>query len=94
MLTNTDGCKKPDGRIRWITFRKERFDSVDGEGERHDGDRCRPHYDALDPQSHECQEPPKGDHDVGIVSSWMNSISTLIEYHLRPEFLIMHPSSA
>ena len=76
MLTNTDGCEKPDGRIRGITLWEERFDGIYGEGERHDGDRCRPHYDAFDPQSHERQEPPKGDHDVGIVSSWMNSIST------------------
>ena len=77
-LTNTDGCEEPDGGIRWLALWEERFDGVDGEGESNDGNRSRPHNDALHPQTHERQEPPEGDHDVGIVRSWIKSIKTSV----------------
>ena len=51
----------------------------DGEGERHDGDRRRPHHNALHPKTHEGQKPPKGDHDVRVVSSWTKKLSLRIE---------------
>ena len=42
----------------------------DQEGERHDGDCCRPHHNALHPETHESQKSPKRDHDVRVVCSW------------------------
>ena len=75
-LTNTDGCQKPDSGIWWVALWEERLDGVDGEGERHDGDRRGPHHDALHPQPHERQEPPECDHDVGIVGAWVKRVTT------------------
>ena len=41
--------------------------------------RRRPHHNALHPETHEGQEPSKGDHDVRVVSSCNKKLSLHIE---------------
>ena len=68
-LTDANGRQHPDSGIWWVALWEERLDRVDGEGERHNGDRRRSYHNALHPKTHEGQKPPKGDHDVRVVSS-------------------------
>ena len=46
-LTDANGRQHPDSRIWWVALWEERLDRVDGEGERHDGDGCRPHLEMM-----------------------------------------------
>ena len=46
-LTDANGRQHPDSRIWWVALWEERLDRVDGEGERHDGDGCRPHLKMM-----------------------------------------------
>ena len=89
-LTDANGRQHPDSGIWWVALWEERLDRVDGEGERHDGDRRRPHHNALHPETHEGQKPPKGDHDVRVVSSWTKKLSLQIEL---PDFQRQNLSS-
>ena len=78
-LTDANGGQHPDSGIWWVALWEERLDRVDGEGERHNGDRRGPHHNALHPETHEGQEPPKGDHDVRVVSSCNKILNFRIE---------------
>ena len=114
-LTDANGRQHPDSGVWWVALWEERLDRVDGEGERHNGDRCRsylemmmivmmvvvvvvmmvmmddgegerhdgdrrrPHHNALHPETHEDQEPSKGDHDVRVVSSCNKILNFRIE---------------
>ena len=46
-LTDANGRQHPDSRIWWVALWEERLDRVDGEGERHDRDRRRPHLEMM-----------------------------------------------
>ena len=46
-LTDANGRQHPDSGIWWVALWEERLDRVDGEGERHDGDGCRPHLKMM-----------------------------------------------
>ena len=46
-LTDANSRQHPDSRIWWVALWEERLDRVDGEGERHNGDRRRPHLEMM-----------------------------------------------
>ena len=46
-LTDANGRQHPDSGIWWVALWEERLDRIDGEGERHNGDRCRPHLEMM-----------------------------------------------
>ena len=46
-LTDANGRQHPDSGIWWVALWEEWLDRVDGEGECHDGDGCRPHLEMM-----------------------------------------------